>query len=336
MRGVADRRTALAAAALASRPDGAPRRRCRRPRRTLPGHAGSPLPPASGPGERPTSRSRGAPDQTLTLDPACLWSHAVPRWSAVPGHRLRRSGSPARSTLVCSRRPGRGAERRAGPSPGRTRARTTPASTPSLGVGVRHRGHSDVLITDDGAITDRLRAAVRRVFASIASRRRRQCGAGGTPAPAPTASPTRSARSTAAGDRRPADGAHRRRGSERAPGARDPLGRLRGRRATTASPSSVVWQLRRHAGHRPPGSSGPTDVERESDGSTLIADARADRVVRVNGDGTSGLAVRRLRSRRRGGWLPRRPDGRRPRAQRRHDRCRHQKLLWHCCRAACR
>ncbi|MGD0998946.1 MAG: hypothetical protein ABR941_11605, partial [Thermoleophilia bacterium] len=49
--------------------------------------------------------------------------------------------------------------------------------------------------------------------------------------------------------------------------------------------SSVVWQYGGAAGMGEGQLIWPTDVERESDGSTLIADAGADRVIRVSGNG---------------------------------------------------
>jgi hypothetical protein len=59
---------------------------------------------------------------------------------------------------------------------------------------------------------------------------------------------------------------------------------------------SVLWHYGGTPGTGDGQLMGPTDVERESDGSTLIADARADRVIRVSGDaalwqyGVSGSA----------------------------------------------
>jgi hypothetical protein len=62
------------------------------------------------------------------------------------------------------------------------------------------------------------------------------------------------------------------------------------------SGGSVVWHYGGTPGTGDGQLMGPTDVERESDGSTLIADAQADRVIRVSGDalvwqyGVSGSA----------------------------------------------
>ncbi len=52
-------------------------------------------------------------------------------------------------------------------------------------------------------------------------------------------------------------------------------------------PGDVVWRYGGAPGTGDGQLLGPTDVERESDGSTLIADSRADRVIRVAGGGTA-------------------------------------------------